>query len=409
MPSKAGTLFHATLHKHIVCLRAQVKRNVSFEAALRQAHDRDEGKPILVGHQRCPRLKMLDRPAYPLYAQIHRNRLAAMLLDTAVLGSLSLICVIGSQPEPSAGTYKLRGQVSSGDEVWYSTQPYPDTLLKEEFEMPAVLRHLRLEGRKAAGGRRPQVVLYSNPRGANPSGVDTCTSYRELEKSAKVMPTTESEWGVGREREVVQGAGRWCGAPSYDAIAHAYTRVLSHMLPRSIRLVSSQSVTSGAMSWSEAGTLFDDVGSSVTSLTLRPPALLMAGRHGQHARPVCVVAPSHPIAVAKGGSICHVDAVERPSTGWTKATRNLFYFASYVRVDNEVMLVLNATVGTDREGRPACQLLVQRDGSQAANHARGAHVVAPTHLDEEASKATCEMPVQYSLDYTDQVNRNAPQ
>lgn len=51
----------------------------------------------------------------------------------------------------------------------------------------------------------------------------------------------------------------------------------------------------------------------------------------------CLVVPSHPMAVAKGQSICHVDAVPKPQTGWTKATRNLFYFASLIRVGGEVL------------------------------------------------------------------------
>ena len=74
--------------------------------------------------------------------------------------------------------------MTAGDEVWYSTAPYMDQMLREEFEMPAVLRRLRQEGRRVARGHRAQVVLYSNPRGSNPTGVDTCTSYRELERSA---------------------------------------------------------------------------------------------------------------------------------------------------------------------------------------------------------------------------------
>ena len=41
-------------------------------------------------------------------------------------------------------------------QVWYSAQPYPDMLLRENFELPAVLRRLRQESRKL-GARRPQV------------------------------------------------------------------------------------------------------------------------------------------------------------------------------------------------------------------------------------------------------------
>ena len=120
---------------------AHARAAAGFEA---RAQRRAAGiKAVPVGDQRCPRLPVLARPAYNLYAQVHRNRLAGMLADTSVLGSLSLICVIGSQPEPSSGTYGLRGQVSAGDEVWYSTQPFMDVLLQEEFELPLVLKRMR--------------------------------------------------------------------------------------------------------------------------------------------------------------------------------------------------------------------------------------------------------------------------
>jgi hypothetical protein len=320
------------------------RRNVSFDEAVAKARERFGGA-VHVGEERCPRVRLLDHPAYQLYAQIHRNRLAGMLVSPRVLGSLSLICVIGSQPETSAGTYGLRGQVSAGDEVWYSSGPFMDALLLEEFEMPAVLRKLRHEGRKAAASKRAQVVLYSNPRGANPTGVDTCTSYREMEK------------------------GAWHG--------------------------------SGSISWSEAGVLDDGLPLNSTRLVLRPPALLMAGRYAALERPVCVVAPSHPIGGARRGSVCHVDAYSKPPTGWTKAHRNLFYFTSLLRVDDEVMVVLDVSVGKTRDGSgDACHLTVRREADGAVAHSAGGHALAPTHLDAEASAATCEAPVQYAFDYS---------
>ena len=254
--------------------------------------------------------------------------------------------VIGSQPEPSSGSYGLRGQISSGEEVWYSTAPFLDALLEEEFEMPAVLRRLRQDSRKYSGnGRRTQVVLYSNPRGANPTGVDTCTSYRELERSAR--------------------AG------------------------------------GGAMSWSEAGVLDAPLTRDATSMVLRPPALLMAGRHANTPHPTCVIAPSHPAAVMRQGSVCHVDMAERPESGWTKQLRNQFYFQSLVRVGDEVMVVANVSVGVTKDGTPACLVGVVRERAKAQAHPDGEHALAPTHLDAAADAATCETPVQYAFDYND--------
>ncbi|KOO23116.1 putative galacturonosyltransferase 3-like protein [Chrysochromulina tobinii] len=282
-------------------------------------------------------------PPPKVIRNIHRNRLAAMLISPSVLGSLSMICVIGSQPEPSTGTYKLRGQVSSGDEVWYASVPYEDKLLEEEFELPAVLRKIRQESRKL-GVRRPQVVLYSNPRGSNPNGVDSCTSYRELEK-------------VGREG-------------------------------------------GSALSWHEAGTLDTPVSADVSVLLLRKPKLLMSGRVVARL-PACVVVPSHPTAVRHGASVCHVDVAEKPAAGWSKAERNTYYFQSLLRVGDEVMTVLNVSTAKDSRGDAACRVTVQRSTRSAASHEQGAHALAPTHLDASATEATCETPVQYALDYTD--------
>jgi hypothetical protein len=349
----------------------KVIRNVSFEAAVKAARKRIQGT-VETGKLRCPKVErtlMLERPLYPLFAQIHRNRLAAMLISPSVLGSLSMICVIGSQPEPSTGTYKLRGQVSSGDEVWYASVPYEDKLLEEEFELPAVLRKIRQESRKL-GVRRPQValysnprgsnlalhasahhdalspqvVLYSNPRGSNPNGVDSCTSYRELEK-------------VGREG-------------------------------------------GSALSWHEAGTLDTPVSADVSVLLLRKPKLLMSGRVVARL-PACVVVPSHPTAVRHGASVCHVDVAEKPAAGWSKAERNTYYFQSLLRVGDEVMTVLNVSTAKDSRGDAACRVTVQRSTRSAASHEQGAHALAPTHLDASATEATCETPVQYALDYTD--------
>ena len=253
--------------------------------------------------------------------------------------------------------------MSSGDEVWYSALPYRDTLLGEDFELPAVLRKIRQESRKLGrvGEQRTKVVIYSNPRGSNPNGVDACTSYRELERAAK--------------------AG------------------------------------TGAMSWSEAGTLDATVSATDTTLLLRAPKILMAGARAKLGR--CVIVPSHPLGADRGSSTCHVDAVERPKTGWVRATRNAFYFTSLLRVGDEVMTVLNATDTMDSRGDPACRLVVRRQTAAAAAavaaaaaataaatpavaHEVGEHALAPTHLDAEASAASCETPVQYAFDYTDQ-------
>ena len=81
----------------------------------------------------------------------------------------------------------------------------------------------------------------------------------------------------------------------------------------------------------EAGVLDSALSADATHLVLRSPALLMAVRHGGKERPACVIAPSHPVGATRKGSVCHVDAFERPQTGWTKALRNQYYFTSLMR------------------------------------------------------------------------------
>ena len=78
---------------------AKVVHNVSLEAAVKAARH-SLTRSVRTGAIQCPRVRkhrLLERPLYPLFAQIHRNRLGAMLLRTDVLASLSLICIIGSQ------------------------------------------------------------------------------------------------------------------------------------------------------------------------------------------------------------------------------------------------------------------------------------------------------------------------
>ena len=110
----------------------------------------------------------------------------------------------------------------------------------------------------------------------------------------------------------------------------------------------------------------------------------MAGRHqkgrpGKGLKKACVMAPSHPVAVAaQSSSTCHVDAFAKPPTGWTKATRNLFYFASLILVGSELMTVLNVSEAVDSNGGSACRVVVARNASAARRHPQGAHASVPT-------------------------------
>ena len=65
------------------------------------------------------------------------------------------------------------------------------------------------------------------------------------------------------------------------------------------------------------------------------------------------------------------------------------------------MIAVNVSVGQNAAGAPVCVVAVKRDASKAVRHAEGDHALAPTHLDAEASAATCETPVQYAFDYND--------
>ena len=99
--------------------------------------------------------------------------------------------------------------------------------------MPAVLRRIRQEGRRAKSehGKRVHVVLYSNPRGSNPSGVDTCTSFQKMEASA---------WeGSGALSWSTPAAAERSNARSACCASLVSTRRVCRALPAQARRASS--------------------------------------------------------------------------------------------------------------------------------------------------------------------------
>eukprot|EP00440_Ansanella_granifera_P063316 gb/GFBE01068657.1/.p1 GENE.gb/GFBE01068657.1/~~gb/GFBE01068657.1/.p1 ORF type:complete len:776 (+),score=89.83 gb/GFBE01068657.1/:1-2328(+) len=306
---------------------------------------RREGTPralvqgnVTLGRVRCPKVTMRKTPAYPLFAQVHRNRLAGLLLDPAVLGSFSLLCIVGSPLASSGAAFGSQGQVTDFQEDAFSPAPVTDTLLGEHWgALPDLLDEIRKAQVASPLTVDAKIVTYSDARGSNPPNSDSCISYSKLEKMA------------------LSGGG--------------------------------------AMSWHDAGVLLQDFGKKATKLLLRPPVLL----GGEKEQAACVVLPSHPLAVKNSRSICHIDAFQKPPKGWSEGVRNKFYYYSLMRVGNETMVVLNASAATYK-GQLACRLTLRRDAPEG--HATGAHAMAPVLLDQAADKATCENPLQYALDFT---------
>jgi len=94
---------------------------------------------------RCPRVAWRTTPSYPIWAQVHRNRLGGLSLAPAVAAALRVVCVIG--------------EVAGPDGAYSAARVVEDALLKRSLTLRDAAALAR------AGGAR--VVLYHNPRGAN--------------------------------------------------------------------------------------------------------------------------------------------------------------------------------------------------------------------------------------------------
>ena len=119
-----------------------------------------------------------------------------MLLRPAVLASLSMICVIGSSPEPSVGTFKLRGQISSGDEVRHSGQRYLGQLAGSTTiyaSRPVCMRHRcgtrRSRIRTCCSAKTlsypPCSVVCARSRASSAPGARRCLTNMHLDESRR--------------------------------------------------------------------------------------------------------------------------------------------------------------------------------------------------------------------------------
>ncbi|KAK7235524.1 hypothetical protein SO694_00069133 [Aureococcus anophagefferens] len=113
---------------------------------------------------RCPRVAWRTTPSYPIWAQVHRNRLGGLSLAPAVAAALRVVCVIG--------------EVAGPDGAYSAARVVEDALLRRSLTLRDAAALAR------AGGAK--VVLYHNPRGTNPRGADSCLRYGDAEKRARL-------------------------------------------------------------------------------------------------------------------------------------------------------------------------------------------------------------------------------
>ncbi|KAH8068248.1 hypothetical protein JL721_6822 [Aureococcus anophagefferens] len=91
---------------------------------------------------RCPRVAWRTTPSYPIWAQVHRNRLGGLSLAPAVAAALRVVCVIG--------------EVAGPDGAYSAARVVEDALLRRSLTLRDAAALAR------AGGAK--VVLYHNPR-----------------------------------------------------------------------------------------------------------------------------------------------------------------------------------------------------------------------------------------------------
>lgn len=89
----------------------------TLDEAIRSTHARLGGQLPRAGRLRCP-VKRLQRPAYPIWAQVHQNRLAGLLLRPEVVASLRMICVLAAAVDDAPG-----------GRLVYSRRPMMDAML----------------------------------------------------------------------------------------------------------------------------------------------------------------------------------------------------------------------------------------------------------------------------------------
>ena len=326
------------------------------------------GKSPVAGKMLCPlkRQYMLSKPAYPVWAQIHQNRLASMLTRPSVLQSLHMICVLASAVERRPD-----------GSVQYSQRVVPDALLTGgpcvsdvgrscSFPLPQVLGALRSKARST------RIVLYHNPRGSAPTGTDSCVSLAEA----------ETRRGMARSFS-------WHEAGTVVRVLNA----------------SSASVAR----WHSGG-------EGTITLLVAPP-FDMATRAP---RRECLLVPTRPGACS--GASHYQGTGPGAASGW----RTVVY-RSFARIGDhdggEAVEVLRVRQRPIERG-VHCEVTVKRHaGRQAAGAGVGAgvgvgvgvgfsagsrlapglRIYAPTLLDAGASAASCRTPAQHAFDYSSQL------
>ena len=341
--------------------------------AIRSVDSRLGVQQPTVGELRCP-VKILSRPAYPIWSQVHQNRLAGLLLRPRVLASLDMICVLAAALDEAGATSanasvrrrQLLRRLAADKLLEYSHRPVMDALLTGgpcvtskarscAFALPLVLSHLR----RASPGLK--LVLYHNPRGSSPSGSDSCMSSAEVERLA--VSTDDG----------------------------------------------------GPLLWHSAGTLVRGVNASGETLLVRPPYDFAERKP----RGDCAIVAS--FRSTHGQRVNHWHASPASSgchgVGGAAHERRQWQYRSIARLGDEPVEVLSVSREPETVGGSLalCRLQVRRLAGgamgeaaggatgEAATSARrphdaGTRVLAPVLLDAGARAASCRKPLQYAFD-----------
>lgn len=157
----------------------------------------EQGAPPVAGRFTCPVAKLRARPAYPLWAQIHQNRIAGLLLQPDVMRSLEMICILASAVDGGGQGYSRRPMqdalITGGPCVTHSTRSC-------SFALPRVLERIR------GTAPRLRLVLYHNPRGSDPHGTDSCASLQVVDASRRSNEDSYSWHAAGTLVQAVQDA-----------------------------------------------------------------------------------------------------------------------------------------------------------------------------------------------------------
>ena len=349
---------HARPPTHHARVEASTHARPTLSEALEFATARldKRGATPAAGKFTCPvkRQHMRTTPAYPVWAQIHQNRLASLLMRPLVLRSLDLICVLASATD-----------TKPDGSVHYSRRAVPDALLTGgpcvsessracSFPLPHVLSALR------SAAHSTKLVLYHNPRGSSPTGTDSCVSLAEA----------ESRRGRG-------GGGGGAAA-------------------------TLQAPWSDGFSWHEAGTIVRVLNAS-SAATAHPTITLLVAPPFDMAtrapRRECLLVPTATAACAGAAVGAH---------GWRHvAHRSLARMGERAGAEAVEVLHVRDRGGQQQQqqqqqqqGGGHCEVTVRRRAmAPGTTFAPGTRIFAPTLLDAGAAAASCRAPAQHAFDY----------